>query len=146
VLLATLRAALSLGLGALLPTLRVAPALLFVRAAVLCEAVSREILLVERLLLLAAGLAAVDLLAPPLLAEFIFEEEPLLLLPAVAALLLAAPLLVGELFCTLVEEVEAVLAVLLVCPITSVGLTHIITMMRESAISANFFITVICLG
>lgn len=128
-----------------MPTLRVAPALLFVRAAVLCDAVSRVILLVERLLVLLAGLAAVDLLAPPLLAEFIVEEEPLLLLPAVAALLFA-PLLVGELFCTLVEEVEAVLAVLLDCPITSVGLTHIITMMRESAISANFFMTVICLG
>jgi hypothetical protein len=108
-------------------------------------AVSREIL-EERLLVAAVDLEAEALLAPPLLAEFIVEEEPLLLLPAVAALLLAAPLRVGELFCTLVEEVEAVLAVLLDCPITSVGLTHIITMMRESAISANFFMTVICLG
>lgn len=114
--------------------LRVAPVLL-ARAVLLCVAVSREIL-VERLLA-----AAVDLVA-----VFIVEEELLLLLDVAAALLVAAPLLVGELFCTLVEEVEAVLAVLLDCPITSVGLTHIITMMRESAISANFFMTVICLG
>jgi hypothetical protein len=115
--------------------LRVAPVLLLARAVLLCVAVSREIL-VERLLA-----AAVDLVA-----VFTFEEEPLLLLDVAAALLVAAPLLAGELFCTLVEEVEAVLAVLLDCPITSVGLTHIITMMRESAISANFFMTVICLG
>ena len=115
--------------------LRVAFVLLFVRAALLWLAVSREIL-VERLLAEAVDLVAV----------FTFEEEPLLLLEVAAALLVAAPLLVGELFCTLVEEVEAVLAVLLDCPITSVGLTHIITMMRESAISANFFMTVICLG
>ncbi|MBO6068977.1 MAG: hypothetical protein J6T49_01440 [Bacteroidales bacterium] len=118
--------------------------LLLVFATLLCVAASREIF-VERLLVAAVDLEAVDLLAPAL-AVFIVEEEPLLLLEVAAALLVAAPLLVGELFCTLVEEVEAVLAVLLDCPITSVGLTHIITMMRESAISANFFMTVICLG
>lgn len=118
--------------------------MLLVFATLLCVAASREIF-VERLLVAAVDLEAVDLLAPAL-AVFIVEEEPLLLLEVAAALLVAAPLLVGELFCTLVEEVEAVLAVLLDCPITSVGLTHIITMMRESAISANFFMTVICLG
>jgi len=35
---------------------------------------------------------------------------------------------------------------LLDCPIASAGLTHIITMMRESAINARFFMTVILFG
>ena len=163
VLLATLRAELSLGFAvlllagfvalllgftALLPVLAVLLAgftalLLLVCEALLRAAASREIF-EERLLVDAVDLEAADLFAPAF-AAFTFEEEPLLLLPAVAVPV-AAPLLVGELFCTLVEEDEAVLAVLLDCPITSFGLTHIITMMRESAISANFFMTVICLG
>ena len=48
-----------------------------------------------------------------------------------------------ELFRTPVEEV-ALFADLLDCPIAAFGLTHIITMMRESAINASFFMTVIC--
>lgn len=123
-------------------TLRVAAAALL-PAPLLMLRVSR-VLLIERLLAEGAVLVAVDLLEAPVLAAFIFEEEPLLLLPPVDTLLVAALLLAGEFFCTLVEEAE--LADLLDCPITSIGLTHIITMMRESAIGANFFMTVICLG
>ena len=138
----TLRVAELLLLRVDVPTLRVAAALLWL-VPLLILRVSR-VLLIERLLAEGAVLVAVDLLAEPVLAAFIFEEEPLLLLPPVETLFVAALLLAGEFFCTLVEDAE--LADLLDCPITSIGLTHIITMMRESAIGANFFITVICLG
>ena len=141
--LVTLRVAELLLLRVDVPTLRVAAAALLWLAPLLILRVSR-VLLIERLLAEGADLVAVDLLAAAVLAAFIFEEEPLLLLPPVDTLFVAALLLAGEFFCTLVEDAE--LADLLDCPITSIGLTHIITMMRESAIGANFFITVICLG
>ena len=141
--LLTLRVAELLLLRVDVPTLRVAAAALLWLVPLLILRVSR-VLLIERLLAEGAVLVAVDLLAEPVLAAFIFEEEPLLLLPPVETLFVAALLLAGEFFCTLVED--AGLADLLDCPITSIGLTHIITMMRESAIGANFFITVICLG
>lgn len=139
----TLRVAELLLLRVDVPTLRVAAAALLWLAPLLILRVSR-VLLIERLLAEGADLVAVDLLAAAVLAAFIFEEEPLLLLPPAETLFVAALLLAGEFFCTLVEDAE--LADLLDCPITSIGLTHIITMMRESAIGANFFITVICLG
>ena len=138
--LAVLRVALSLLRVAVL-TLRVAVAVLWLAPLLIL----RVELLVERLLAEGAVLVVADDLLTPLLvlAAFIFEEEPLLLLPPLDTLPVAALLLAGE-FCTLVEVAE--LADLLDCPITSIGLTHIITMMRESAIGANFFMTVICLG
>ena len=96
--------------------LRVAVAALLWLAPLFIERVSRDEVEVVRLLAAAVFLVAVDLLEP----------------------------LAGEFWRTLVEE--AGLADLLDCPIASVGLTHIITTMRESAISASFFMTVICYG
>ena len=142
-LLATLRLELLLGFATML-SLRVVLLLRFTASFAILR-VALSLRLAASLLML--RVAAAVLWFPLVILRVSRDELLEVRLLAAGAVLVAVDLLdplAGEFFCTLVED--AVLADLLDCPITSIGLTHIITMMRESAISASFFMTVICLG